>query len=195
MKRTGLLFLLTFCAALVLVRSFETRALAQEGDPHALIGALHDPSLDPLPLLTPATTPSPQPAPTSTPTWTPIRPALGKPAFSTRTFYWGAGACGPKQVTISVNAFDPSGIASVQIHVRLASQSGNKATDFVRLEMDPVDTEWTHTINSWDIPGYNSSTLPWWLQFYFTATDNYGAQTRSSTYGNKIVLSSCVQLP
>jgi hypothetical protein len=193
MKRTGLLFLLTFCAALVLVRSFETRALAQESNPRALSGAALDPSLDPLPM--PATMTSPQPTPSPTPAWAPARPALGKPAFSARMFYWGAGACGPEQVTISVNASDPSSIASVQVHVRLASQSGNKKTDFLPLEMDPSDKAWTYTINSWDIPGYNSSTLPWWLQFYFTATDDYGAQTQSSTYRNKIVLSSCVQLP
>ena len=195
MKRTGRLFLLTFCAALVLACGFEARALAQESDPHALNGAPLDPSLDPLPQPTPATTPSPQPAPTPAPTWVPARPVLGRPAFSVRTFYWGAGACGPEQVTISVNASDPRGIASVQIHVRLASQSSNKTTDFMPLEMDPVDTAWTRTINAWDVPGYDSSTLPWWLQFYFTATDNYGAQTRSSTYGNSIMLSNCVQLP
>jgi hypothetical protein len=193
MKRTGLLFLLTFCAVLVLVRSFETQALAQESNPRALSGAALDASLDPLPM--PATTTPLQPTPTPTPAWSPARPALGKPAFSARTFYWGASACGPEQVTISVNASDPSSIASVQIHVRLASQSGKKKTDFMPLEMDPAGKAWTHTLNSWDIPGYNSSTLPWWLQFYFTATDNYGAQTQSSTYRNKIVLSSCVQLP
>ncbi len=182
MKRTGLLIFLTFCAAFALACSFETRAFAQESSPHALNGAPFGPSLDP-----------PQPAPN--PTRAPARPALGKPAFSARTFYWGAAACGPEQVTISINASDPSGIASVQIHYRLASQSGPKTTDYMPLTMDPGNTAWTRTINSWDIPGYDSSTLPWWLQFYFTATDNYGAQTRSSTYGDKIMLSSCVQLP
>ena len=182
MKRTGLLIFITFCAALALACSFETRALAQESDPYALIGAPLHPSLDP-----------PQPAPA--PTRAPARPALGKPAFSARTFYWGSAACGPEQVTISVNATDPSGIASVQVYYRLASQSGNKTTGFTLLTMDHGDTGWTRTINSWDIPGYDSSTLPWWLQFYFTATDSYNVQTRSSTYGNKIMLSSCVLLP
>ncbi len=195
MKRTGLLFLLTFCAALVLVCSLETRALAQESDLHAMIGAPLGPGLDPLPQPTPATTPSPQPAPTPTPTMASVRPALGRPAFSARTFYWGAAACGPEQVTISIKASDPRGIASVQMHIRLASQSGNRKTAFMPVEMDPVDTAWTYTINAWDVPGYDSSTLPWWLQFYFTATDNYGTQTRSSTYGDNIVLASCVQLP
>jgi hypothetical protein len=65
----------------------------------------------------------------------------------------------------------------------------------VPIDMTSGDTAWTRTINARDIPGYDSSTLPWWLQFYFTATDNYGVQAQSSTYGNKIVLSSCVQLP
>jgi hypothetical protein len=110
-------------------------------------------------------------------------------------FDWGAAACGPEQVTISVNTSDPSGVASVQVYFRLASQSNKMTTDYMPLTIDPGDIGWTRTINSWDIPGYDSSTLPWWLQFYFTATDNYGAQTRSSTYGDKIMLSSCVQLP
>ncbi len=186
MKQTGRLFLLTFCAALVLAYSFEAQAFARESDPRALVGVPLDPSLDP-----PLTTPAPAPASTRAP----ARPALGRPAFSARIFYWGAGACGPEQVTISVKASDPSGIASVRMHIRLASQSGNKKTDFMPLEMASVDTVWTQTINSWDIPGYDASTLPWWLQFYFVATSNDGAQAWSSTYGNKIVLSSCVQLP
>ena len=193
MKRTGLLIFLTFCAALALACSFETQALARESGPHTAIAAPLDSSLDLLP--TPAAAAPPQPAPTPITARAPARPALGKPAFSARTFYWGAAACGPEQVTINVNASDPHGIASVQIYFRLASQSGNKKTDFMPLTMNLVDTAWTRTINSWDIPGYDSSTLPWWLQFYFTATDNYGVQTRSSTYGNKIMLSSCVQLP
>lgn len=191
MKRTGLLVFLAFCAAFALACGFETRALAQESGPYASIGVPRDPSLDPPPA--PVTAIPPRPAPT--PTRAPARPALGKPAFSARIFYWGAAACGPEQVTISVNATDRSRIASVQVYFRLASQSGKMTTSYLPLTMDPADTGWTRTINSWDIPGYDSSTLPWWLQFYFTATDNYGAQTRSSTYGDKIMLSSCVQLP
>ncbi len=185
MKRTGLRILLTSCVAIVLACSFGTQALAQESGPRTFFDAPLDPSLDP----------PPTPAPTPTPTRAPARPALGKPAFSTRMLYWGAAACGSEQVTISVKASDPSGIANVQIYFRLASQSGNKTTDYMPLDMASADTAWTRTINAWDIPGYDSSTLPWWLQFYFIATDNYGVQARSSTYGNKIVLSSCVQLP
>ena len=192
MKRTGLFILLTFCAALALACSFETQALARESGPSASANALLDPLPDPT--STPAPTTPPQPAPTPKSARVAARPVLGKPAFSAREFYWGAAACGPEQVTISVRASAPSGIAGVQIYFRLASQSGSKTTDFTWLEMDPGDTGWTRTINSWDIPGYDSSTLPWWLQFYFTAVDNSGAQTQSSTYGNNIVLSSCVQL-
>jgi len=193
MKRTGFLIFLTFCAALALACGFETQALARESGPSASMDALLDPHLDPTP--TPVTATPPQPPPTPPSARAAARPVLGKPAFSVREFYWGAAACGPERVTIGVRASAPSGIAGVQIYFRLASQSGNKTTNFTSLAMDPGDIGWTRTINSWDIPGYDSSTLPWWLQFYFTATDNYGAQTRSSTYGNKIVLSSCVQLP
>ncbi len=178
MKRTDRFILLIFCAALVLVYGFEAQALAQGSDPSALVGA---------PLLTLASTP--------VPTRAPVRPALGQAAFSTRTFYWGADACGPRYVTVSVSASDPRGIASVQMHMRLASQFGSGTTGFMPVEMDPVDTMWVYTINSWDIPGYDSNTTPWWFQFYFTATDNYGAQARSSTYGNNVVLSNCVLLP
>ncbi len=186
MKRTDRFILFIFCAALVLVYGFEAQALAQGSDPSALAGAPLDPSLDP-PLLTPAPTPMP--------TRATVRPALGYPAFSTRIFYWGADICGPRYVTVSVNASDPRGIASVQMHIRLASQFGNRTTGYMPVEMDLVDTAWVYTIDSWDIPGYDSSTTPWWLQFYFTATDPYGVQARSSTYGNNIVLSSCVLLP
>ncbi len=181
MKRPRPFLVLVVCAALVLAYSFASRVLAQESDLRARSGASLDSSLDPLPR--------------PTPTEVSIRPVLGRPAFSARTFYWGAGACGPEQVTISVNASDPRGIASVQMYVRLASQFGHGKTAFVPVEMDPSDTTWTQTINAWDIPGYDSSTLSWWLQFHFTAIDNNGAQTRSSTYGNNIELSNCVQLP
>jgi hypothetical protein len=194
MKRPRLFFALIFCTVLVLVYSFEARALAQEGDSHTLIGVSLDPGLKLLSMPI-TTTPPPRPTPAPPSSRVSAKPTLGKPAFSARIFYWGAGACGPRHVTISVNASDPRGIARVQIHIRLASQSGNETTGFVPLKMDPANTAWVHTINSRDIPGYNSSTLPWWLQFYFTATDNHGAQTRSSTYGNNIMLSNCVQLP
>ncbi len=184
MKRTDRFILIIFCAALVLVCGFEAQALAQGSDPDALVGVPLDPSLDP-PLFALA----------PTPTAAPVRPALGQPAFSARIFYWGDDICGPRHVTISVSASDPRGIASVQMHIRLASQFGKKTTGFMPVEMDPVDTAWVYTVDSWDIPGYDSSTTPWWFQFYFTATDNYGVQAQSSTYGNNIVLSSCVLLP
>ena len=184
MKRTDRFIVLIFCAALVLVYGFEDRAFAQGSDSYALAGASLDSGLNP-PLLTPA--------PISA--RAPIKPALGKPAFSTRIFYWGDDICGPRYVIISVSASDPRGVASVQMHARLASQFGTKTMGYMLVKMEPVDTAWVYTLNSWDISGYDSSTTPWWLQFYFTATDYTGVQTRSSTYGNSIVLSNCVQLP
>jgi hypothetical protein len=80
---------------------------------------------------TPTFTLTSVPTPTFTPTLPPAA-AVGQVEFvsvSTDALYYGAGSCGPSEITLQARAFDPAGIAVVVLFFRLESDDG-EATDF-----------------------------------------------------------------
>ncbi len=163
----------------------------------------------PLPLITPEPpTNTPRPpatprsptatrVPTNTATSTPIKPTLTAAGWTTNQFFWPSGnGCLPTTVTISVSASDPSGIHSVQIYFWLADQSSGATTSPTSAPMIgfyfPVfPASYSRTINSTNIPGYNSFQDSW-LRFYIVATNNNGGKTQSATYANNITLTECI---
>ena len=122
------------------------------------------------PLLIITLVPRPPILPTATPTPLP-KPGFGSPSVNPSRFYWGDSGCGPKEVAVSVSA---SNASSVKIFYSVSGQRWASA------DMASVRGAWTKTINSADVPGYNTSATAQ-FQFYFVGTNDAG-QTQSPTY-------------
>ncbi|MCL6431096.1 MAG: hypothetical protein K6V36_09575 [Anaerolineae bacterium] len=157
---------------------------------------------------TPTLTPTPRPAPATAPpeaSPSPVvviaadtpAPAAGSrisgPRASTAHFYYSSADCGPQEITISVEATDPSGIASVRIYYALADKSTGAMTPWSYREMAFADGRWSCTINpSRDIPRHDAYANAW-FQVYFVATNGNGLQTQSPGYYTAYTLSRCGQ--
>ncbi len=129
------------------------------------------------------------PQPTKTPTVVASKPTLTDHSVSASLFYWGAGKCTPKYVTIEAVGSDPTGISSIHVRFRLATQSS-----YTDDAMSRSDSTWILTLQSEnDIPGYSTVTGPGSvaLQFYFILTNTGGQQTQSQSFNNSTALEYC----
>lgn len=84
--------------------------------------------------------PAPSPTPTPTPATIPQQQTadIAIERVSTEVVYMRGGGCGPKEVSFTVNAFDPVGITAVVLFYRAQDQSSDEGTEWRSQAMNPA---------------------------------------------------------
>jgi hypothetical protein len=115
-------------------------------------------------------------------------------SVSTDHFYYRGTGCGTKQLTISIDISDSSGVDSAVLYYRLADQKTGATTTWSTLPMSGTggsSGRWSRTINSEsDIPGFSGYANSW-FQFHIEAKNKAGIKTDSEIYYQKVSLSAC----
>jgi hypothetical protein len=143
----------------------------------------------------PTPTPSPEATLTATltptDTATPAAPSISDPDYSALTFFYESGACGPKDLTIDVEAPSPA-IYSVVLFYRLADAEGSDRTDWTSVAMNPIgEGLYRRSLHSEsDIPDF-ASFLKAFLQLQFVATDSNGDEVTRTEVFSDVTLQGC----
>ena len=113
-----------------------------------------------------------------------------EPRFSDMELYY-RGSCGPRQLTIDINATDPEA-HSVVVFFRLADQNSSDMTEWTAMAMSPQgDGNFTITLSvEGDVPLY-WSYLQAYLQLQFVATSQGGEEVGRSPVYSEITVERC----
>lgn len=115
---------------------------------------------------------------------------FGEPSFSEEELYY-RGSCGPKQLTIEINATDPEAY-SVVVFFRLADQSSSDQTEWTAMAMNPQgDGDFAITLALEDDVPLFWSYLQAYLQLQFVATAQTGEEVGRSPVFSEITVERC----
>jgi hypothetical protein len=113
-----------------------------------------------------------------------------EPNFSEMEIYY-RGSCGPRQLTIDIQATDPEAY-SVVVFLRLADQNSSDQTEWTAMAMTPGgDGRFAITLSvEGDVPLY-WSYLQSFLQLQFVATSQDGEEVGRSPVYSEITVETC----